>query len=372
MRVRRLFLRDFRNHERSEAEFGGGINALVGDNGQGKTNVLEAISYLCLTKSFYAGADGTVLRLGAEAFRVEGSLVSDAGAETLVAVSYASQERRKEIMLNGIPAESMVGVVGRFPVVILSPEHASVTGGSPAERRRFVDMLLSQVSRAYLAEALEYRRVLRQRNRLLRQLRGRVEGAAATLEPWDDGLARHGARLAARRAAFVREFSPFLLEAYRTFVREGETPSIAYHPVPQGAAEGGVEEFSSCLAAVRGEEVRRGLSLVGPHRDEFRMELSGLNVQAYASQGQHKTFLVALKVAEFFYMKEKTRETPLMLLDDVFSELDEGRTRRILEMFAGLGQTVLTATGEEVFRGAVPWSGENRRHRVAHGTIRPA
>jgi DNA replication and repair protein RecF len=374
MNVLQVRLRDFRNHADSMLEFGPGLNVLAGDNGQGKTNVLEAVSYLSLTKSFYATGDAAVLRHGCGAFIVEGVLQSDNGAQSTVAVQFDGAMSTKSVAINGLRPESLGSVIGRFPVVVLSPENNAVTFGGPADRRRFVDLVLSQLSRPYFQDLLEYRRGLRQRNRLL------VEGGAGRtgdgLDPWDAALARTGSRIIHRRRQFVREFLTYLDEAYRSLTGESERPALEYRSVGGTNASTTQEEIRNlmelALRKSRAEDLRRNATQVGPHRDEFRFLLNGTSVQLYASQGQHKTLLVALKVAEFRFLRERLGERPVFLLDDVFSELDGHRARRILDLVLELGQALITTTDARIFEGRLTTNTANRLFEVDHGTVRAA
>lgn len=374
MNVQSLSVRNFRNHKQSQLDFGYGINALLGMNGQGKTNILEAISYLSLTKSFYAAGDATALRIGSESFEIEGNIVTDSCNENRVIVTYSRGTGTKEFRINNVRPGNMASVIGRFPVVILSPENSNVTFGGPADRRKFLDLILCQLSRTYLADLLEYRRIMKQRNKLIAGMRAEQRLRTEELAPWDAGLIAHGSRIIARRMAFVHEFSGYVRAAYDDLVREKENPSMEYVTLAAGLDGLGEGEIAAAMADAlecrRVEEIRRGLSLVGPHRDEVRFQINGISVQQYASQGQHKTLLVALKVAEFFYLKERANEVPIFLLDDLFSELDEHRSRHILELVGRLGQTIITATDEGVFHDAVHWGTTNRRFLVDNGTVK--
>ncbi len=376
MIVAAVRIRNFRNHRESGLEFGDGINALLGDNGEGKTNILEAISYLSLTKSFYASADATVVRIGEEGFEVEGVIRSGGGVEHRVGVRYDRQGGTKVYEVDGARPERLSSVIGRFPIVILSPENGAITFGGPAERRRFMDLLLSQISPAYLETLFEYRRVVRQRNRVLLDARMRGSQPGALLEPWDEGLVLHGSVLIHRRQRFVEEFAQYVMRSYGELVEAGgEKPGVGYECLCD--AGGGAtskdaiaDEISRLLERSRAEELRRGTTLVGPHRDNLLFTLSGIPVQQYASQGQHKSLLVALKIAEFTYLRERREERPILLLDDVFSELDARRSARILDLVGGLGQTIVTATEARSFGSAIGWNGANRRFTVERGTCR--
>ena len=369
-----LRLKNFRNHTSTDIQFGRGISALLGKNGQGKTNVLEAISYLGLTKSFYASSDAHVLQIGAEEFDVDGVVMTESGVMHRVQVHYARQSGEKQVIVDRATQETMASVVGRFPVVILSPEHGAITAGGPVERRRFLDILLSQVNAAYLADLLEYRKILRQRNKLLTEMRLGSGAVNGVLEPWTESLADTGARIVSRRIQFVDEFRSYVADAYGILVRTGEQPELHYS---------GTRETDGTTEAIRiwmlramedrwEEERRRGQTVVGPHRDDLRLTLNGLGVQEFASQGQHKSLLVALKVAEFRYIRDRRGEAPMLLLDDVFSELDEARAGNILRLVTELGQSIITATDERVFHDSVPWDSHHKRFLIEDGRCRAA
>jgi len=374
MILSRIRLCSFRNHAATSVEFGGGINAFLGANGQGKTSILEAVSYLSLTKSFYASGDAEVIGIGAEGFELEGAFVSDAGVQHQVLVRCTRVPQEKKFLVNGTPPERFAAVIGRFPVVVLSPENGSITFGGPGERRKFMDLTLSQVSSAYLEDILEYRKTLRQRNRILSD--GRMQGALrpGVIEPWTESLVVYGSRIAHRRALFAAEFRSHILSAYRRIMPEAENPDISYlsgFRTEEGEdVRGYAARLSADLESRHSEERRRGLTLAGPHRDDLRLTINGMDVQRFASQGQHKTLLVAMKIAEYSYMLERHNETPMFLLDDVFSELDHARAHRILEFAGGLGQVMITTTERTVFGRSVEWGNHNRRFTVERGTCR--
>jgi DNA replication and repair protein RecF len=368
-------MRNFRNHAETSIEFGDGMNALWGGNGQGKTNVLEAISYLSLTKSFYAANDATVLYIGKEMFEVEGRIISDADIEHTVRAAY-TRTGDKLFTVNGVRPETLSSVIGRFPLVVLSPENNAITFGAPNERRKFLDLLLSQISRSYLDDVIEYRRVLRQRNKLLLEAKLEHVYTEELIEPWTQSLIQLGSRIIAHRNAFVSEFHEYVMRSYQQLVRSDETPSIEYRTVEGVRGTCTVQDIATSmrdeLGAKMYEERRRGSTLVGPHRDDLLFRINGISVQHYASQGQHKTMLVALKLAEFFYLRERRHEVPIFLLDDMFSELDERRSRLLLETVSSLGpQTFITTTDEAVFHTAVEWNSVNRKFYVEQGAVKP-
>jgi DNA replication and repair protein RecF len=372
MQLRTLRLKQFRNHPESVFDFGNGTNVLVGGNGQGKTNVIEAISYLCLTKSFFAGSDALSVMFGADTFEVQGGVMSDGDVPFEVRIAFSPQESHKAYSINRHPVEPLSSVVGKFPVVICSPEHAPITSQGPAERRKFVDIVVSQSSANYFRHLLEYRRVIRQRNRVLFDARVSRNSPGAAIEPWNDQLVQHGSYVSAKRQEFVSEFSGYVTSAYHRLIGDVEEPALGYQPHGE-TIPSGIDEWSDFLRAeIRSremEERRMGTTLVGPHRDEFPMTINNRDLRSYASQGQHKTFLVALKVGEFFYLQERCHETPIVLLDDVFSELDDERSGRLLDFLGTLSQIFITSTHARMFDRNGGLRSGDRMFRISGGHI---
>jgi DNA replication and repair protein RecF len=368
-----LYLKNFRNHSLTSIDCGRGINFLLGNNGQGKTNVVEAISYLCLTKSFYAGSDTLVLKFGEGMFEVEGTLVSDDGKPHDVRVAYLAEGNEKYYMINRRRIEPLSSVIGKFPIVIFSPEHGAITTGGPAARRKFLDMVISQSSPQYFRALLDYRTVLRQRNRVLLDMKLNRAAGPDQLEAWDEQLVRHGCALWAKRHSFVGEFEPIVRSVYARFVDNGEEPSLSYRPLDGGAftdTPGELEEaFRKQLREKAALERRFGTTLAGPHRDEVAFTVNGLDMRSFASQGQHKTFVIALKMAEFLYLKSRCNETPLLLLDDVFAELDDERTARVIAYIEQAGQAFLTSTHRHLIESWNLGRAECRTFLIEEGAV---
>ncbi len=352
-------------------EFGGGTNLFLGDNGQGKTNVLEAISYLCLTKSFYVSADSTVLRLGEDFFEVEGTFTLGTESENKVRVAYDKKQTDKVYFINKKAIEPFSSVIGRFPVVICSPEHNPVTAGGPDERRRFCDFVISQASSLYFKALLEYRRVLKQRNKILLDARLSNTDPSRLLESWDEQLIQFGSTLIHRRKLFFEGFKEILHTTYHRLIGEEEEPAIEYAPFEENfSTEDECRQLmKTALEKSKRDETRVGSTLVGPHRDEFVFKINGLDLRKYGSQGQHKTFLVGLKLGEFFYLKNLSDETPLLLLDDIFSELDEHRSERLLDFVGTISQTFITSTSVKWFEPFMEFGDANRKHYIHNGGV---
>lgn len=365
-------LENFRNHSNTRLSPSERLNILLGKNGEGKTNILEAVSYLCLTRSFFAGSDRVALQIGKKQFTVEGTLLSDNDVEHSVHVVYENTENRKRVRINKTEPETFSEVMGQFPVVVLSPESYAITHGAPAERRKFVDLAIAQASKTYLEHLIEYRRCLKQRNKILFDAKLARRDPTEMLELWNSCLAEHGAQIIARRLTFLREFCEYVVDAFQKLTGEDEHPAMRYKgpfPVESGvAAEDIRKQLLAQLHARQTEERQQATTVVGPHRDEIEFSINGLDLRTFASQGQHKTFIVALKIAEFFYLKDRCNETPILLLDDILSEFDGLRTKRVLDLTQQLGQTFITSTSEQFFSG-YEWSEGCKKFYVRRGTV---
>lgn len=355
MRLLGLRLLNVRAHANTSLTFAPKVNLIYGPNGAGKTNILEGIHYLCLAKSFIASKDTYVLRRGSAHFEVEGTFEGEQRSALRVRVAYVPEEG-KRAFVNKAPLDRLAELVGLVPVVVLAPEDRALTNDGPDERRRFIDNTLSQARPVYLNDLVKYRRALKQRNALLFQLkRQRRTAGDGVLDSWNEELITLGSRLIVSRQKFVDEFAAFMGQAYALIDSIGEEPGIAYQTIEKDldlTDESAVNEaFRRRLRRVQGKEVQQGRSLVGPHRDELLFTLNAFEVRRFASQGQHRTFAMALKLAKYFYLRERLNETPLLLLDDVFGDLDERRTDIFLGLLAGddIGQSVVTGASRRIF-----------------------
>jgi DNA replication and repair protein RecF len=344
----------------------------LGNNGEGKTNILEGISYFCLTRSFYAASDSVVLKIGSPSFTATGKILSDSGVEYEIQVEFERKLNQKTITVNKARVDKASSLIGWFPVVILSPEHSTITFGSPADRRRFIDFVVSQSSRIYLESLIDYRRILKQRNKILSEIQTTGSENRDAIEPWNESLIRVGSSIMKKRKEFIEDFHGLMVDTYAQLSGMGERPGITYSPSFEYAENNGdvVEtSFKKALQNQFSEERRIGYTLVGPHRDEFMFQINELHAKNFASQGQHKTFLAALKLAEFFFLKNRCSETPILLLDDVLNELDEYRCRRLLEAVANTGQVFITSTDEHALDGLSVASANPRKFFVRQGRI---
>jgi len=365
MVCRELRLRDFRNFPELEVAFPPEGVAIIGDNGEGKTNLVEAIYYLEIFRSFRGAPDEQLVRRGAEVFHLRGRFTDPgSGWGREIAVGFERRSHRKRITVDGVQPERIGDALGGVGAVVFSPSDVAIVAGAPGERRRFLDILLSLNTPGYLAALQRYRQVLRQRNTLLR------EGAAeALLAPWDEGLVESGSRLIVARRDWIDTRNPGFARRYAA-ISGGIPGRMVYEPalplerIPEAATVDDVAElFRAELARLARHERERGVTLTGPHRDDlgFVMERSGAEIELreFGSGGQQRTAAIVLRMVEAETVRAARGGHPIILLDDIFAELDPGRSRRILELLEAeeRGQVILTApkaSDLEVRRGVVP------------------
>ncbi|MDX1394230.1 MAG: DNA replication and repair protein RecF [Gemmatimonadota bacterium] len=367
-----LSLRSFRNFDELDCDFPEGGVAIIGPNGSGKTNLLEAIYYLEVFRSFRGAPDGQLVRFGDDVFRIEGRL---AGEELDVAAAYDRSRRIKKVEIGRREAERVSDGIGKLGVAVFRLEDIEIVRGAPGERRRFLDVALSLTRPGYLASLQRYRSLLAQRNEALR--RG---VAAAEIAAWSTGLVETGARVTASRQRWVLEGASGYAAHYDT-ISGGDRADLVYAAsIARGAKTGpaaepeGVdvweERFAKALEASAERERRRGMTVVGPHRDDVSFPIAApegdRDLRRFGSSGQQRTAALALRLLEADRLREGLERQPIYLLDDVFAELDEQRSRRLLELLEAdrSGQVILTApkAGDIELRG-----GNLERRRIQNG-----
>lgn len=375
MQLNTLRLKDFRIHEHTEITFGTGINVLQGQNGAGKTNVLEALHYLCLTKSFITSKDQYALRMNADFFEIEGTFASDRQLSLSAKLVFVSNDG-KRMFFNKAPLASLAEIIGKLPIVLFAPSNYSITSEGPEERRKFLNNILSQTRPVYLKDLMQYQRVVAQRNALLFGMKRQRMQDMGSLASWNQELVRLGTRIILARLQFLETFKTFLANAYQLIEEVGEEPRISYQSI--ATTDELTDEnviaaiFEKQLARNERQEREQGRTMVGPHRDELVFHLNQFEVRRYASQGQHRTFGMALQLAKYFYLHDQLEERPLLLLDDIFGDLDAKRTRIFLDLLTSeqIGQSIITAVEKESFEeiiGANPT--HNRLIHVEKGQI---
>ncbi len=356
MQLDTLTLNNFRNYEKSHIKFSAQINLIKGLNAQGKTNLLEAIYLLCLGRSFRLAKNQELIKEKKNYFKIQGLLQQDNQIQNEVIVNYV-RDGRKEIQVDRKRLTMHSRVFGQFPVVIMAPDEFKVTAGSPTDRRRFLDILLSQLSLPYLSDLQEYNRVLKQRNKILHSLREGYHVSEAELAPWTETLVTVGARIIKARQIFISEFSQIVKPLYREVTGTNDLFKISISSaVPYNNEGSATAAFYEAIEKTKNKERRLGTSLIGPHRDDLVFTINDMDVRKYGSRGEHKSVLFTLKKAEFNFLYKKKGERPLLLLDDCLSELDHSREQGVFHSMHGLGQIFLTSPRQELQSKTFPFT----------------
>jgi DNA replication and repair protein RecF len=336
--VRTLELVDFRNYTGSTFAFDPGVTAVVGRNGQGKTNLAEALAYLATLDSFRGAPGEALIRVGADAAIVRATVVHDDGREVLVELEL-NRDGRNRALVNRQRLGRARELLGVMRVTVFSPDDLTLVKGGPQERRTFLDVALVALAVKYDALRLELERIVRQRNVLLKQAGGRLDEAAEiTLDVWDAKLSEVGERFGHARATLVDRLAPLVGEAYAELADGPADVLVEYDPPWRRSG------LAGALALARRDDVRRGVSTVGPHRDDVRLAIGGLPARTHASQGEQRTLALALRLGAHRLVTERVGTAPVLVLDDVLSELDPQRCARLLAHLPG-GQVILTTAG---------------------------
>ncbi len=342
MWLRALRLEDFRIFSSLDLELEPGLNFLFGPNGSGKTSILEAVSWLAVSRSLRGASESEVVRWGAQRFGVGGEC-ADGARRTSIVLRYQRGGPR-EVTVDGEPLAKLSDLLGVLRVAWFGPEDTAITKGGPAERRRLLDMALCQTDPAYLAALSDYRRALRQRNEALVSW-GPDEDSDRVVGVWTEQLVKSGSRVIAARLGFLGAFGERVAAAHRA-IAPADDIALAYRGSVASTAgdEGSVtEHFRAALARTEEDEQRRGFTLVGPHRDDIEVRLNGRSLRSFGSQGQHRTAAIALKLGEAAMLAADGHGVTV-LLDDVLSELDDDRAAALVNLAGGIGQTLVTST----------------------------
>ena len=357
MIVERLELVDFRNYPVAAFDLTAGTTVVVGDNGQGKTNFAEAVAYLATLSSFRSAPPDALVRVGATTAVIRATIRDDDGRESLIEAELVPGGRSR-IQVNRQRLSRARDLLGVVRVTVFAPDDLGLIKGGPAERRRFLDETLVALAVKYDAARLELDRILRQRNTLLRQAGGRLdESAQLTLDVWDARLAVAGDQFGHARATLVARISDHVQTAYEHLAGRPSAIELRYEPPwrQQGLA--------AALVESRAMDVRRGVSTVGPHRDDVETSINGLPARTHASQGEQRTLALALRLGAHALVADRTGSSPVLVLDDVLSELDPSRAAALLDHLPP-GQIVITTAGV-VPTAAAP----DRILRIVGGTV---
>ncbi|HEY7595781.1 MAG TPA: DNA replication/repair protein RecF [Actinophytocola sp.] len=379
MYVRHLQVSDFRSWEHADLDLTPGANVLLGQNGQGKTNLVEAIGYTATLGSHRVAVDLPLIRHGCSRAIVRTAVVN-AGRELTVELEITAGKANRA-RVNRSPVPKTRDVLGILRTVLFAPEDLALVRGDPSERRRFLDDLLVLRAPRYAGVRADYDRVLRQRNALLKSSvharRAGSKGDIATLDVWDGHLARHGAELLTARLDLVADMADHVTAAYAGVAPESRPARIRYRsgiaesfpaeygtPGARADPEVLVDALLAAMAAARDNELERGVSLVGPHRDELELTLDDVAAKGYASHGESWSFALALRLASYELLRADGSE-PVLVLDDVFAELDRRRRRRLADVAVQAEQVLVTAAVEE----DVPDELDGARYVVSNGEV---
>lgn len=365
--VRHLSLTDVRNYSQLEVALDPGINAFVGPNGQGKTNLVEAIAYLSTLGSHRVATDAPLVRHGAERAIIRADVVRD--DRSLILEVEITPGRANRARINKSPVQRTREILGILRTVVFAPEDLALVKGDPGERRRFLDDLLVQRQPRLAGTRTDYDRVLKQRNALLKSAgaarRTSMEEVERTLEVWDDQLARLGAEIIEARRELTAALAPRATDAYSELVPGGETVAITYRSVVDGVEAPDVASaLLTEMSRRRKEELDRGLTLVGPHRDDLEMALGAAPVKGYASHGESWSAALSLRLAAYDLLTSESG-SPVLILDDVFAELDATRRAHLAERVATAPQVLITAAVAE----DVPTAMSGTWFDVTEGTV---
>ena len=338
MYLKNLTLTNFKNYELTDLEFSPKINCFVGNNGVGKTNILDAIHYLSLAKSFFNNIDSISIRHGEDYFILQGTMVRD-GEEDQIYCAFQKQ-KQKLLKRNGKDYQKLSDHVGRYPVVMISPADSALISEGSEDRRRFMNKIISQYNAEYLDSVLMYNKALQQRNRLLKDFRSSGSFDIDMLSIWDSQLIKFGSYIYKEREILINELIPVFQEYYSMISSEREKVKLTYR---SHLSEG---DFGETLSNVVNKDRFLEYTTVGIHKDDLLLDMNDFPVKTLGSQGQQKSYLVALKLAKFDYIKRKAGYSPILLLDDIFDKFDADRVEQIIRLVGNhrFGQIFITDT----------------------------
>ena len=355
--MRSLQLVDFRNYTEASLEFESGTTAVLGDNGQGKTNLTEALAYLATLDSFRGAPVDAMIRSGAETAIVRAEVRHDDGRELLIEAEI-NRSGRNRILVNRQRLARSRELLGVLRVSVFAPDDLALVKDGPGERRRWMDDALVSLAVKHDALRLEIDRILRQRNSLLKQAGGRLsDDIAMTLEVWDMKLAQSGEQLGHARATLVARLTPMILEAYEQLAGRATPLEMIYEPSWRRTG------LLAALAAARTDDIRRQSSTVGPHRDDVELSINGMPARTHASQGEQRCLALAIRLATHRLVADKVGSPPILVLDDVLSELDPSRATALLAHLPA-GQVIITSASA-----LPPDAHPQRTLRITSGTV---
>lgn len=348
MKLQTVRLQNYRNYEHVDIQTDRNINLIIGPNAQGKTNLLESIYVLALTKSHRTQKDRELIHWDKKAAAIHAQIEKKYGN---IRLDLQISPQGKRAKINGLEQKKLSDFVGALNVVMFAPEDLEIVKGSPGIRRRFLDMEIAQVIPSYLYQVQQYQKVLLQRNNFFKKMQLKNQLDETMLDVWNQQLVEFGTKIIRNRQSFIIKLQTWAQQIHKSITNNKEKLQIEYRPSFE------INDFNNesvlfhqymvKLTEVKKQELKRGITLYGPHRDDLVFFINGKDVQIYGSQGQQRTAALSIKLAEIELIREETGEYPLLLLDDVLSELDRQRQDQLIETFQGKVQTFITTTGAD-------------------------
>ncbi|MFA6652764.1 MAG: DNA replication and repair protein RecF [Candidatus Delongbacteria bacterium] len=344
MKLKKIQLKNFRNYETLELEFSKNIICFTGLNGQGKTNIAEAVSVLGLLSSFRTVSYSEMIKFGESGFYISGEFVNNSGRDIEVVISFDG--KIKKIMYQNKRITRFSEMWGKIPIVYLIPDESLITTGPPASRRDFFDRMISLTDADYLHLLNEYISVIKQKNKVLSEIKEGRPQAAELIGIYNSKIAADGNGIFEKRTEFIKKFLPYFTEILE-FISDGlYSGGINYETIMDMHDYG--TSLTGLLKEQKDQEIRRGVSVIGPHKDDFDFLINGRSLRKYGSKGQHKIFLVALKLAGTEYIKSITDEYPIFVLDDLYSEIDEFKSLKVAKILDKDIQTFITTSNSRI------------------------
>jgi DNA replication and repair protein RecF len=366
MFLNKLYLTRFRNYRDQNINFHSGTNILCGNNGQGKTNIIESIYYLALTKSFRTNNDQNLILSSESFFRIQGDFTTKQGRKLTSAIAFSASEG-KRLNYDHQRIQKFSDYIGSIPIVLLAPSDLDITQGGPQQRRKFLDIMLSQASKTYLYHLLQYRRSLKQRNLLFQQ----TELDDHLLQAWEEALVQHGTILIEKRIEALEKLDALVKGFYTQMSGGSEKIKLVYQSTfPLKDQQKIPELYHQALKQNFEKDLLSQSTGIGPHRDDILFLISGKSLKAVGSQGEHKTFIIALKMAEYHYLQSVRKNLPLLLFDDIFGELDAERIGNMITSLSQIGQVFITTTSANFFGKLTSWKGQTAFYHIQQGTVR--
>ncbi len=342
MRITELTLNQFKNNRDSKIDLSSRINIFVGENGAGKTNILDAIYYLSFCKSPQSSYDKQNVMHGEEYFMIKGEYSTANQTHEKVHISFSKNDRKK-VKRNDKEYDRLANHIGEFPLVMISPSDTNLIYGASEDRRKYIDGVISQFDRAYLNTILNYNKILKQRNAFLRNISENQNADNSLLQIFDSKLCQYGIDIHRKRESFLKEFIPLVQNYYEFISNNKEKANIKYRSQLTNA------DFCQLLTTNYRKDIALKHSSIGTHKDDISLELGGFPIKKFGSQGQQKSFLISLKIAQFEYTFKKKKYKPLLLLDDIFDKLDRKRVQQLMKLVSRneFGQIFITDTNKE-------------------------